>query len=96
MKSEEVKSELIATKTWGPIIASLYRENENIRVIGTFFDDEKDVTYPGPNYIIAKVTEELMEDVKESPERYHNLPKWQKYIRQLWPIVKDNPWFGYN
>lgn len=95
MLTEQVKSEHLASKNWGPILANMYLENGCIRLIGSFLDDEKDKTYPGPDMIIAEVPEELMTIVKESPGRYHTFPQWQKYIRQLWLIVKDNPWFGY-
>ncbi len=95
MSEEMKKSEHLASKNWGPILANLYLEGKSIRVIGTYLDEDEDKTYPGPDYIIAEVPAELMEIVKEHPNRFLTSPKWQKYIRPLWLIVRDNPWFGY-
>lgn len=88
--------DLVASKNWGPILANLYLENGTaIRLIGTYIDEEKDTSYPGPDYIIAELPDEIKELIKEHPNRYQFTAKWQKFLRELWPVVKDNPWFRY-
>ncbi len=96
MKEDIISTELIASKTWGPILANLYLEDaKRIRLTGTYIDEEKDRSYPGPDYIISDLPGELKQILAEHPGRYLVTAKWQQFIRNLWQIVKDNPWFGY-
>lgn len=91
-----ISSEFIASKNWGPILANLYLEDKSrIRLTGTYIDEEKDKSYPGPDIIISDLPGEIKELLETHPQRYQATAKWQKFLRGLWLIVKDNPWFGY-
>lgn len=86
----------ISEKTWGPIYAALYVTDTNtICVKGIFHDDERHKDYPGPEYEIAGVSEELIAIKKERPHRYLRNPKWRNFVQGLWKTVQDNPWFRY-
>lgn len=86
----------LSEKKWGPIIASLYVTNENtITVNGVFHDEEKHMDYPGPNYEVGKIPQDLIAIKTDTPHMYVHTKKWQTYIRGLWKIVQDNPWFRY-
>ena len=86
----------ISEKNWGPIHASLYITDENTIVVGgVFHDEENDKIYPGPEYQLSTVPDELVAIQQEQPNRYLNTLKWRKFITGLWKSVQDNPWFRY-
>lgn len=86
----------ISQKKMGPISASLYLTDEDeVTVDGIFHDDEKEMDYPGPHYQIAIVPPELVKIKNEQPQRYLHTVKWRDFIRGLWKVVQDNPWFRY-
>lgn len=86
----------ISQKNWGPFYASLYVTDENtIIVSGVFYDEETKTHHQGPEYKIADIKEDLAKIRQEHPHRYLYTPKWCNYIRELWEIVNDDPWFRY-
>ena len=86
----------ISEKKWGPINAALYLTDRNTIIVkGVFFDEERNKEYPGPNYEVAQLAPELIDIKNDQPQRYLRTAKWRRFIRELWKIVEDNPWFRY-
>jgi len=86
----------ISEKTWGPITAALYVTDRNqVIVSGSYHDEESKRDYPGPTYEIMFVPQELVNLKQAHPYCYIHSAKWQNFIRDLWKIVQDDPWFRY-
>ncbi len=86
----------ISEKTWGPITAALYVTDRNTIIVhGSYHDEDINRDYQGPTYEIAVIPQELASLKQERPHRYIHSAGWQCFIRGLWKIVQDNPWFRY-
>lgn len=87
----------VSEKKWGPIHAALYVTDENTIIVkGTFHDEDRDKIYPGPEYVVAEVSKELVGIKAEHPHRYLRACKWRSFLNDVWQMVEDNPWFRYD
>lgn len=86
----------ISERKWGPIIATLYVTDQNTVIVrGLYHDEENNRFYTGPTCEIGKVPPELANIREASPYCFVHNTGWQRFIRDLWKIVQDNPWYYY-